>query len=444
MAAATSTGGLTGKRWGRIGDSPIIGAGTYADDRGCAVSATGAGEYFIRVGVAHEICAQIRFRFREAIREAQASVANDAEGNPTYVVHASEFALDRAEIQAIADGVIAEMAGLGGSGGVIVATPWGDGLYSFNTPGMYRGMASPAGRSVAIYGDEMNNSSPACRRGPSEGRGGVLLCPIQYPSMSSGCPLRARAGSTVLAVSSGLRAALPSPAAAAWWEYGHETVARIAWLSVDPHTRAEIGRLMARSRAARHADLPAATIEQASIWPDCIKTLGDRFSYASPWHYQNVDVCRPFDPASACRDGNCVSAQIERNLRLLADRTLPVRERLMALSFLVHFMGDLHQPMHAGDHGDLGGNRVAVSYGLIAGRTNLHMVWDGYLAERAISTPAGGAAGHTLRARRGRQGGDAPGRRRRLGARELGDQPRLRLWHRRSPIPAARRRRNGR
>ena len=154
VAAATSTGGLTGKRWGRIGDSPIIGAGTYADDRGCAVSATGAGEYFIRVGVAHEICAQIRFRFREAIREAQASVPVDAEGIPTYMVHASEFALEQQEVQAIADGVIAEMAELGGTGGVIVATPWGHGLYSFNTPGMYRGEASPAGRSVAIYGDE--------------------------------------------------------------------------------------------------------------------------------------------------------------------------------------------------------------------------------------------------------------------------------------------------
>src|SRR3546814_14486429 len=58
VAAATSTGGLTGKRWDRIGDSPIIGAGTYADDRACAVSATGSGEYFIRAGVAHEICAR--------------------------------------------------------------------------------------------------------------------------------------------------------------------------------------------------------------------------------------------------------------------------------------------------------------------------------------------------------------------------------------------------
>ena len=65
----------------------------------------------------------------------------------------------------------------------------------------------------------------------------------------------------------------------------------------------------------------------------------------------------------------------------------------MALAFLVHFVGDLHQPIHAGDHGDLGGNRVAVSYGIIAGRTNLHPTWDGYLADRGISTPPADAAG---------------------------------------------------
>lgn len=122
VAAATSTGGLTGKRWGRIGDSPIIGAGTYADDRACAVSATGAGEYFIRAGVAHEICARMRLGGEDA--------------------------------QTASDGVMAEVEALGGTGGVIVVTPGGDGVYSFNTPGMYRGEASPAGRSVAIYGDE--------------------------------------------------------------------------------------------------------------------------------------------------------------------------------------------------------------------------------------------------------------------------------------------------
>jgi beta-aspartyl-peptidase (threonine type) len=122
VAAATSTGGLTGKRWGRIGDSPIIGAGTYADDRAGAVSATGAGEYFIRAAVAHEICARMRMAGESA--------------------------------QAAADTVMAQVAALGGTGGVIVVTPTGEGVFSFNTPGMYRGQASPCGRSVALFGDE--------------------------------------------------------------------------------------------------------------------------------------------------------------------------------------------------------------------------------------------------------------------------------------------------
>jgi L-asparaginase / beta-aspartyl-peptidase len=122
VAAGSSTGGLTGKRWGRMGDTPIIGAGCYADDRGSAVACTGAGEYFIRVAVAHEICARIRLAGQSA--------------------------------RAAADEVMAEVGGLGGAGGVIVVTARGDGLTSFNTPGMYRGEASPKGRSVALYGDE--------------------------------------------------------------------------------------------------------------------------------------------------------------------------------------------------------------------------------------------------------------------------------------------------
>lgn len=123
VAAATSTGGLTGKRWGRIGDSPIIGAGTYADDRACAVSATGAGEYFIREGVAHEICARVRFK-GESLKQA-------------------------------ADMVMAETQALGGTGGVIVTGPNGEMAWSFNTPGMYRGKASANGeRVVAFYEDQ--------------------------------------------------------------------------------------------------------------------------------------------------------------------------------------------------------------------------------------------------------------------------------------------------
>lgn len=123
VAAATSTGGLTGKRWGRIGDSPVIGAGNYADNRACAVSATGAGEFFIRLGVAHEICARMRMLGEDA--------------------------------QAAADHLIAELGEMGGTGGVIVTAPDGSATFSFNTPGMYRGRATSAGEKyVAIYGDE--------------------------------------------------------------------------------------------------------------------------------------------------------------------------------------------------------------------------------------------------------------------------------------------------
>ena len=181
--------------------------------------------------------------------------------------------------------------------------------------------------------------------------------------------------------------------AAAYWEYGHETVGRIALDLVRPDTRAKIIALLRQGRLLDTPTCPVATIEQASVWADCIKPLGDRFAYAYSWHYQNVDICRPFDLKAACKDGNCVSAQVERNARLLADVHVPRRERLMALAFLVHFMGDLAQPMHAGDRGDKGGNDVKANYGLVGGRTNLHSIWDGYLAERAISTPPGGAAG---------------------------------------------------
>lgn len=130
LAAGTSTGGMTGKRWGRVGDAPVIGAGTYADNRACAVSATGWGEYFLRVGVAHEICAQLRMAQRGA--------------------------------QAIADGVMAEVAELGGDGGVILVTPEGEAIFSFNTSGMYRGRATSDGlNEVAIFGGEESAEASA-------------------------------------------------------------------------------------------------------------------------------------------------------------------------------------------------------------------------------------------------------------------------------------------
>jgi len=121
LAAATSTGGLTNKRWGRVGDSPIIGAGTYADNASCAVSATGSGEYFIRAVVAHEICARVRLSGVTAAAAAQA------------VVHGT-------------------LRKLGGDGGVIVVDRDGHLTLAFNTEGMFRGARDASGRrEIAIY-----------------------------------------------------------------------------------------------------------------------------------------------------------------------------------------------------------------------------------------------------------------------------------------------------
>ncbi|MCZ8370224.1 MAG: isoaspartyl peptidase/L-asparaginase [Porphyrobacter sp.] len=146
MAAGTSTGGMTGKRWGRVGDAPLIGAGTYADNRACAVSATGWGEYFIRVGVAHEICARLRaFEEFKTIAEAEEEL-------PVELTNGAP--------QRIADDVMADVAKLGGDGGVILVTPEGHAVFSFNTTGMYRGRATSAGvNEVAIFGGEEKASA---------------------------------------------------------------------------------------------------------------------------------------------------------------------------------------------------------------------------------------------------------------------------------------------
>lgn len=120
IAAATSTGGMTNKRWGRIGDAPIIGAGTYAD-AGCGVSATGWGEFFIRATVAHDICARVQYR-GDSLKTA-------------------------------ADAVVMQVVPqLGGDGGIIALDKDGNIALPFNTEGMYRGWIKPSGeRGVAIF-----------------------------------------------------------------------------------------------------------------------------------------------------------------------------------------------------------------------------------------------------------------------------------------------------
>jgi beta-aspartyl-peptidase (threonine type) len=124
LAAATSTGGMTNKRWGRVGDVPVIGAGTYADNDSCAVSATGHGEYFIRATVARDICARVQ-----------------------YTGATLQEAADQVVMQKLVD--------MGGSGGIISLDPQGNVSLTFNTPGMYRASVDRDGQVfVGIYNDE--------------------------------------------------------------------------------------------------------------------------------------------------------------------------------------------------------------------------------------------------------------------------------------------------
>lgn len=124
LAAGTSTGGTQAKRWGRVGDSPVIGAGTYASNKSCAVSATGTGEYFIRLTVARTVCALVEYK--------------------GYT------------LQQAADEVIhKQLEALHGDGGLIAIAPDGQMAWSFNTPGMFRAKIAEGGKlEMGIYSDE--------------------------------------------------------------------------------------------------------------------------------------------------------------------------------------------------------------------------------------------------------------------------------------------------
>ncbi|MCB2099052.1 MAG: isoaspartyl peptidase/L-asparaginase, partial [Parvularculaceae bacterium] len=122
LAAGTSTGGMTLKRYGRVGDAPIIGAGTFADNKSCAVSSTGWGEYFIRLTIARDICAQVEYSGKSV-----------AEATSDVIHHRLQSA--------------------GGDGGVIVLGPDGDFVMDFNSAGMFRGVKQGDRKEIAIYRD---------------------------------------------------------------------------------------------------------------------------------------------------------------------------------------------------------------------------------------------------------------------------------------------------
>ncbi|WP_377005482.1 S1/P1 nuclease [Coralloluteibacterium thermophilus] len=185
-----------------------------------------------------------------------------------------------------------------------------------------------------------------------------------------------------------LLAALTSPAYG-WSEQGHRMVAELAQRQLSPEANAEVARLLEGEREP--------TLAGVSAWADQLRaTDPEEGRRTAAWHYINFPEgdCS-YDAARDCPGGDCIVEAIERQAELLADRTQPDAERARALKFVVHFVGDVHQPMHAGRRDDRGGNDYQISlrtelrpdaYGRYfydaetrTQGTNLHAVWDRYV-----------------------------------------------------------------
>ncbi|MEF9977264.1 MAG: S1/P1 nuclease [Thermomonas sp.] len=185
--------------------------------------------------------------------------------------------------------------------------------------------------------------------------------------------------------------------ALAWGRLGHALVGDLAERHLDATAKAEVATLLAGE--------PDPTLAGVASWADDLRNSDpERFKATSKWHYINAKGggCG-FDLARDCPDGDCVVGAIEKQRAILADRKQPIEARRDALKYIVHFIGDAHQPMHAGSRTDSGGNGFQVSLrtpiepeayarnkyvdGVMG--TNLHSVWDFYiLASGGLELPA--------------------------------------------------------
>jgi len=168
-------------------------------------------------------------------------------------------------------------------------------------------------------------------------------------------------------------AALLALPAFPWGADGHRLIAEIAQRHLKPEALAEIQRLLP----------PGETIVSIAPWADEIRA---KRRESAPWHYINIPIDAPRGQWQPwCPNNDCIITAIERFAARLADRRLPAAEREEALKFLVHFVGDLHQPLHCGDNRDRGGNDVPVVFRNRP--TNLHSIWDTPLLREAVARP---------------------------------------------------------
>ncbi len=171
----------------------------------------------------------------------------------------------------------------------------------------------------------------------------------------------------------------PAEQAQAWSERGHRMVAELAYLRLNAHARAAVDRLTLNDVTASPG-CPVHSFADASLWSDCVRQIA-AYRNQSPWHYDNIPMCGASTYEGYCANGDCATAAIARADRALRETRGPERAQARALARLVHFIGDIHQPLHAVNHDDRGGNDVRVGYsssgawpGAPGAATNLHAV----------------------------------------------------------------------
>ena len=176
---------------------------------------------------------------------------------------------------------------------------------------------------------------------------------------------------------------LAAQGALAWGPQGHRTVGAIADRLLTPAAQAEVLRLLQNDRDKFDAPSGRTTLEAVSVWADELHgTPGARPS----WHYDDVPICGSEEKARYCPDGQCNTEQLKRLIGVLGDARAPPRERDEALKWVVHLVGDIHQPLHAADNGDHGGNLVPVALEGVhtRGSENLHRAWDNDLVQLVL------------------------------------------------------------
>src|SRR5713226_4688165 len=179
----------------------------------------------------------------------------------------------------------------------------------------------------------------------------------------------------------------------AWGPEAHRMVGDIASRHLDPKASTRVLELLKDDRLADGQLSGRRTLGEVASWADEIREY-DPKRPGRRLHFDDIPLCGTPDYSRYCRNGQCASAQIDRQLRVLGDSSARLAQRNRALKWVVHLVGDIHQPLHAANRGDRGGNRVQVSFfgerdNPPYGALNLHAVWDIHLVRRLIAERGG-------------------------------------------------------